>query len=792
MTALYIRVHGVVQGVGFRPFVYGLATELGLAGWVRNTSSGVEIALEGAPEALERFQTGLTTQAPPRARIEKVTVEEGAPDGLTRFEIRASQPEPGAYQLVSPDIALCDDCRRELLDPSDRRYRYPFINCTNCGPRFTIIRDIPYDRPQTTMAPFKMCPQCQAEYDDPANRRFHAQPNACPVCGPHVALTDRSGHVLAEREEAIQRARQALQEGKIVAVKGLGGFQLACDAGSEEAVATLRARKRRPHKPFAVMVADLEAARRLGPVSPAEAALLQSPEHPIVLLQAYHENRTAENAQKDSASFASFAPFASFVLPPFVLAPGVAPGAGTVGVMLPYTPLHVLLLEPASGYPWALVMTSGNLTEEPIAMENEEALARLGDIADLFLLHNRGIYARYDDSVYFVPNGEAQPLRRARGYAPFPVRLPGRGPQVLACGPELKNTFCLTRDEYAFLSPHIGDLENQETLDHYERSVEHYTRLFRLQPQLVAYDLHPDYLATRYARERLAADPALSGVGVQHHHAHIAACLADNGRSGPALGVAFDGTGYGVDGTIWGGEFMQADLGGFQRLGHLRAFALPGGEAAIRRPWRTALSLALAAGLDPAAFPALAQVGAQEMALVGHQVEHGLNAPITTSAGRLFDGVAALCGVRGEVTYEAQAAMELEALAHRAPAYAGGPGYPLDLVRDSDAWVLDWRPLLEALLADVRAGVALPVRGLRFHVGLSRAIVALCQRLAAETGLHTVALSGGCFQNELLLTQTVQGLHEAGLEPLIHHQAPANDGGVALGQAAIGAWRGRD
>ena len=754
--AEFIRVRGVVQGVGFRPFVYGLATGLGLDGWVRNTSSGVEIALEGPGHALARFRRDLEAEAPPLARIEEITVETVALNGYEGFCIRESHAESGAYQLVSPDISICDDCLRELFDPRDRRYRYPFINCTNCGPRFTIIRDIPYDRPLTTMASFPMCPRCQAEYEDPRDRRFHAQPNACPACGPHVTLATPQGEVLAEREEAIQTARRALRQGQILALKGLGGFHLACDATNEEAVALLRVRKARPHKPLAIMVFDLQAARSLGEVSPAEEALLQSPQRPIVLLA---------STSSDGS-----------------LAPNVAPGTGTVGVMLPYTPLHYLILEPAEDFPPALVMTSGNLSEEPIAMENDEALVRLGQIADLFLLHNRDIYARYDDSVWFVPGGRPQPLRRSRGYAPFPIRLPFRARQVLACGPELKNTFCFTRDEYAFLSPHIGDLENLETLEHYERSIELYRRLFRLEPQVVAYDLHPEYLATKFALERWGGDPAMTLVPVQHHHAHIAACLVDNGYTGPAIGVAFDGTGYGTDGRIWGGEFLVADLHGFTRRGHLAEFPLPGGAAAIRRPYRTALGLLLAAGLDPAGWPGVAQVDPREAEAVAWQVERGLNSPLTTSAGRLFDAVAALIGVRGDTTYEAQAAMELEAVA--GPVIGLAP-YPLTVERVEDAWVIDWRPLLGALLADLRSGAGKERMAARFHAAVGAAIRQTVERIAAETGLRTVALSGGCFQNRLLLTETTHGLEESGFQVLTHRQVPANDGGVALGQAAV-------
>ncbi|HPL28650.1 MAG TPA: carbamoyltransferase HypF [Anaerolineae bacterium] len=758
--AQLLRARGVVQGVGFRPFVYSLATQLALAGCVRNTSSGVEIALEGPAEALAEFRRRLTAEPPALAQVEEVVVEEAEPASYAGFAIHESKPESGVYQLVSPDTATCEDCRRELFDPHDRRYRYPFTNCTNCGPRYTIINDIPYDRPLTTMAAFPMCARCRAEYEDPRNRRFHAQPNACPECGPHVWLATPAGESLAEREAAIKAVRQALAAGQVVALKGLGGFHLACDATSEAAVARLRRRKVRPHKPLAVMVASLETAARLGEVGPSEAALLTAPQRPIVLL----------SARKDSP-----------------VAPNVAPGTGTIGVMLPYTPLHHLILEPAAGFPLALVMTSGNLSEEPIAMENDEALQRLGHIAGLFLLHNRGISARYDDSVWAVVDGVGRPVRRARGYAPFPVKLPFRGPQVLACGPELKNTFCYTRDEYAFLSPHIGNLENLETLDHYARSLDHYRRLFRLQPQVVACDMHPEYLATKLARERWGSDPGMTLVWVQHHHAHIAACLVEHGERGPAIGVALDGTGYGTDGHIWGGEFLVADLAGFRRAGRLAEFPLPGGEAAIHRPYRTALGLVLAAGMDPAAWPSLAALPAEETAVVSRQVAGGLNAPITSSAGRLFDAIAALIGVRGDTSYEAQAAIELEAMA--AEAGAAGRPYPFDLRSVAGAWVLDWRPLLRALLADVRAGAVPECMAARFHAGVAAAIVETVGRIAASTGLRTVALSGGCFQNRVLLAQTAQALRGDGYRVLAHHLVPANDGGVALGQAAVAAAR---
>ncbi|MCD6519885.1 MAG: carbamoyltransferase HypF, partial [Anaerolineae bacterium] len=513
-----VAIKGVVQGVGFRPFLYRLAHEHHLAGWVRNTSWGVEMEIEGSPASLERFLAELPQKAPPIARIESLEVEEIAPNGHQEFRILHSQAQAGAYQLISPDIATCADCLREIFDPHDRRYRYPFTNCTNCGPRFTIIESIPYDRPRTTMRAFTMCPDCQREYDDPLDRRFHAQPNACPVCGPHLSLLDVQGRLLAERDAALRRAEQFLRQGKIVALKGLGGYQLACDATNAQAVRALRARKRRPHKPFAIMVADLDAVAEHAYLNEEERKLLSSPAAPIVLLR-----------WREGSS----------------IVPEVAPHSHIVGIMLPYTPLHHLLLRDLA---LPLVMTSGNLTEEPIARDNDEALRRLQGIADYFLVHNRDIYSRYDDSVAFVPAGGPQLIRRARGYAPFPIRLPFATRPILACGAELKNTFCLTRDQYAFLSQHIGDMENLETLAHYEETVALYQRLFHIEPELIVHDMHPDYMSTRYALEQ--DKPRLA---VQHHHAHLAACLADRGFAGPAIGVIMDGTGLGLDGHIWGG-----------------------------------------------------------------------------------------------------------------------------------------------------------------------------------------------------------------------------------------------
>ena len=755
-----ISVRGVVQGVGFRPFVYRLAHDRALSGWVRNTSAGVEIEVEGAEAAIAAFLRDLQAQTPPLARIECIESAMLPSLGERGFAILESRPDAGRYQLISPDIAVCADCQRELFDPADRRYGYSFTNCTNCGPRFTIIEDIPYDRAKTTMRDFRMCPACQVEYDDPLNRRFHAQPNACPVCGPQLTFVDGRGEALPEvmgNASPLQQAARLLCEGKILAIKGLGGFHLACDATNSRAVQLLRARKQRPDKPFAVMVADLEMLRaHCQEPTVAEMALLTSPQCPIVLLPWRAGSTIAQE---------------------------VAPGYRYLGVMLPYTPLHHLLLR-AVGRP--LVMTSGNLSEEPIAQDNDEALRRLGKLADYFLLHDRGIYSRYDDSVWFVSSSGPQPLRRARGYAPAPVKLPFQLPQVLACGAELKNTFCLTKDNYAFLSQHIGDLENLETLEHYERTIVLYRRLFRVSPLAIAHDLHPDYMATRYAEE-LAAAQGLPLVGVQHHYAHLASCLADNGYAadaGQAIGVILDGTGLGTDGAIWGGEFLVGDYRSWRRAGQLEYLPLAGGESAIRSPYRLAAAYSLALLGRIPELPSLRALTSEERAIIGQQTERGLNAPPTSSCGRLFDAVAALCGFSGRVSYEAQAAIELEMAAGSPADAAGAETYPFTIaagerrvIRLDETWA--------AIVADLQAGRSPSFVGARFHATVVRMILEMCELIAAESGLRTVALSGGCFQNRLLLELTMPLLRGAGFSVLLHRQAPCNDGGLSLGQAVV-------
>jgi len=748
-----ISVRGVVQGVGFRPFIYRLARQHDLKGWVRNTSGNVEIEVEGDEAKLNRFLKDIESQAPPVSRIENIEVSFAAPKGYSDFSIKASLSREGHYQLVSPDIATCPDCKKEVFSSADRRYGYAFTNCTNCGPRFTIIEDIPYDRPKTTMRSFKMCPLCQREYDDPLDRRFHAQPNACPVCGPSLELVDSEGKPF-DCADVIKKASRLLKEGKILAVKGLGGFQLACDATRADAVNILRKRKKRPSKPFAVMMGNIQEIEKHCLVSKEERELLESPQAPIVLL---HWKQGSD------------------------ISKAIAPALKYLGVMLPYTPLHHLLLKEV-GLP--LVMTSGNLSEEPIAKDNDEALRRLKGIADYFLLHNRDIYARYDDSVYMVEEGEARALRRARGYAPYPVFLPFKAKQILACGAEDKNTFCLTRDEHAFLSQHIGDMENEETLEHFENTIELYKKLFRLEPEIIAYDMHPEYLATKYALES-GAKEGLKLVPVQHHHAHIVSCMMENNVQEPVIGVAFDGTGYGSDGTIWGGEFLLADYNGFKRAGRFDYVPLPGGAVAIRKPYRMALSYLytlLGEDFELDGLP-LGEINPDELSVIKRQLKGKINSPLTSSAGRLFDAVSALLGVRGEIDYEAQAAIELEMLA--ADEASASESYPFVINDEEGTGVVGLRELWSALVRDVKDKVPPPEISLKFHHTVADITAEMCKSIAKESKIRQVALSGGVFQNRLLLRLTTAALQKEGFDVLTHRLVPPNDGGVSLGQAVV-------
>ncbi len=788
MQGLRVHITGIVQGVGFRPFVYNLATRLELKGWVKNTSAGVEIEVDGEQEVLDLFVKTLRDEAPSLSRIDDLTASPQPASGFSSFDIVHSESVEGAFQPISPDVSICPDCLREMLDPNDRRYRYPFINCTNCGPRFTIIKDIPYDRPKTTMAGFPLCPDCEREYTDPTNRRFHAQPVACPVCGPNVWLENGSDDFsrpratkVAATEDAITETQRLLAEGKILAIKGLGGFHLACDATNAQAVTELRNRKLRVDKPFALMMPDIETIERHCFVGDAERELLQSTARPIVLLKKRPESNIVEE---------------------------VAPRQHWLGVMLPYTPLHYLLfhnsnverltLRQSSGRAFnvqPLVMTSGNLSEEPIATDNEDARNRLSKLADAFLMHNRDIHIRCDDSVVrvFEDNRHSEivnrksvyPIRRSRGYSPFPVKIPFDAPQILAAGSELKNTFCIINRNYAFLSHHIGDMENYETLKSYERGVEHFEKLFRVKPEAIAYDMHPNYLATRYAFER-AEREGLPTIAVQHHHAHIAACMAEHGLDGsrPVIGLSFDGTGYGDDGAIWGGEILVADYKSYRRAFHLEYFPLPGGDAAIKKPARTALALLWSQGLEwDERLDPVKEFCAKDQVTLRAQLEKKINTPLTSSMGRLFDAAASLAGVRQSVNYEGQAAIEFEALADSAEAGK----YSFGLNQDQ----VEIRTMLEALIKDVMAGVHLSKISARFHNGLAGMAREACLKIKSETGIDEVVLSGGVWQNITLLGRTLSLLETSGFKVYIHREVPTNDGGLSLGQAVIAATRMR-
>jgi len=773
MAGRYIRITGIVQGVGFRPFVYKLAHQEHLLGWVKNTSAGVEILVEGQEEAIAHFIDRLSKEAPPLSRIDRIEITPVTENHFTKFEIIESQDIESAFIPISPDISICADCLHELFDPQNRRYLYPFINCTNCGPRFTITKTIPYDRPNTTMADFSLCPDCAAEYHDPENRRFHAQPVACAVCGPHLSLVLDGQEVKNGSDvDLIRAVQKLLKDGRVVAIKGIGGFHLACDAQNPEAVAALRERKRRVDKPFALMMPDLEIVERHCFLTPAEVKLLTFKERPIVLLP-----------KKPGSS----------------IVPETAPNQNFLGVMLPYSPLHYLLFynfdrRAYNRYPVeAIVLTSGNLSEEPIAIDNDQALAQLASLADAFLLHNRPIHIRCDDSVVrsVSLNNEPQlyPIRRSRGYAPNPLRLPWKVPQILGVGAELKNTFCLTRDEYAFLSHHIGDLENYETYRSFEEGIEHYQTLFRIQPEVIAYDKHPNYLSTRYALERSHQDQ-IPCIAIQHHHAHVASCLADNDwqTDEPVIGVSFDGTGYGDDGAIWGGEFLIASYHTYARAAHLQYFPLPGGDRSIRFPARIALAYLEHFGIETSEkLPPFQALCADERQLIHSQLKHKINLVNTSSMGRVFDLVASLIGVRQAINYEAQAAIELEAIASKDVTIS----YPYDLLSTQKGFEFPVQislvKTIQSILDDFFNGVSPAVISGRFHRTIAEIVLQACQMIRKKTGIQTIALSGGVWQNITLLEQVFKLLQEAGFRVLTHREIPANDGGISLGQVAIAA-----
>ena len=762
-----IEVSGIVQGVGFRPYVYRLATGNQLKGSIRNTSAGVTIEIEGPAEKIKNFVSRLPLDAPPLAKITAVAVHEIPCNGDRDFRIVSSHGGEEVRTLISPDVAVCPDCLREVFDPSDRRFRYPFINCTNCGPRFTIVHDIPYDRPRTSMAVFPMCPECQAEYDDPLNRRFHAQPNACWVCGPRVELWDNAGRAI-ECADPVAEAVSKLQTGFVVAIKGLGGFHLAVDATNAAAVSRLRDRKRRVEKPFAIMVRDANRAATLCVMDEAARGVLESSQRPIVLLPRRGASSIAE---------------------------GVAPFNKYLGVFLPYTPLHYLLFR--EGNLVALVMTSGNLSEEPIAIDNREAVERLSGLADYFLVHNRDILLRCDDSVVRTAAGKTRQMRRSRGFVPVPVFLKEDQPSVLAVGGELKNTICLTKGKHGFLSQHVGDLENPESYKFFAEAIQHLQKILEIRPEIVAYDLHPDYFSTRWALEQ----KGVQLIGVQHHHAHIASCMAENHLEGQVIGFALDGTGYGTDGRIWGGEVLIAGYDNFERAAHFEYVPLPGGAAAIREPWRMAVSyLFHHFGRDflQLPIPFVRQLDSPKTELLIKMMEQKVNSPLSSSCGRLFDAVAALAGVRQSVNYEAQAAIELEMAMEERANHEGHAGtrrnpspYPVALIREVNHWTLSTRPMFEALIADLRQETPISTISRRFHDGLVSAFADIADRLRTRTGLNRVCLSGGTFNNSYLSENLELELKSQGFEVFTHNEVPAGDGGLSVGQALVAAHRSK-
>ena len=763
-----LLIKGIVQGVGFRPFIYGLAKFYSLNGWVLNSTEGVGIEVEGNKDSLDEFVNQIRVKLPPLAMIDSIDLEYLTPVNYDGFVIRHSKGDKDKYVKISPDICICNDCLTELFDVDDRRYRYPFINCTNCGPRFTIVKDIPYDRENTTMQSFKMCPLCQAEYDDPMNRRFHAQPNACTVCGPSVTLEDLHGKSVLpllggtrsvlpllggtriECDDPINKAIELMIDGKIIAVKGIGGFHLACDATNDSAVKILRERKRRTFKPFAIMSKNLERIKEYCIVSDEESKLLQCIQRPIVLLKKLSGNLISES---------------------------VAPSNNYIGVMLPYSPLHYVLLDSPL---LALVMTSGNISEEPIVVGNDEAKRRLSDLADYFLFHNRDIQMRCDDSVTKVWNGHQVMLRRSRGYAPHPVDLDFSMKEILACGGELKNTFCLTKDNHAFISHHIGDLQNIEAYKYYQDSVEHYKNLFRIKPEAIAYDLHPDYLSTKYALEQ----KDIKLIGVQHHHAHVVSCMAENGLNEKVIGVACDGTGYGTDGAIWGCEFMIADQAGFQRRGHLKYVTQPGGDISTKETYRMAISYLYSVYGDKLFdidIPLFKRIDHKKLAFIKSMTEKGVNAPLTSSCGRLFDAVSSLIDVRDDATYEAQAAIELEMIAETGIS----ENYGYNIISIDDEYIINLDDMFQEIISDLNHKVSKEIISARFHNTVADFIISMCEKLRIESDIKKVALSGGTFQNTYLITEAIRRLTEKEFITYFHKRVPTNDGGLSLGQAVV-------
>ena len=764
MVAKRLEISGVVQGVGFRPFLFVLAKKYHLKGEVSNTSSGVSVIVEGTIKNIEGFTHDIYHKSPLLASVKHIETMDTAHHNFSLFQIIKSKTANSRNTLISPDVTLCADCLAEMKDPHDRRYEYPFINCTNCGPRYTIIEDIPYDRPKTSMKQFKMCQACQGEYDDPLNRRFHAQPNACPECGPTVFLTDHKGvRIDSDSKEAITLAARYLKKGKIVAVKGLGGFHLACDAANLEAVQRLRQRKARPHKPFALMA---ESASRLFDhvhVSDREKDLLESYHRPIVLLK-----------KKDTRPGKIEG-----------LALDVAPFNKTLGIMLPYTPLHYLLLEKG---PDILVMTSGNRSGEPLSIDNEEALDAFSHIADYFLLHNREICFRADDSIARIQAGKTRFIRRSRGYAPLPVAMNNPMPKILGCGAGLKNTVCLTRKNDVFLSQHIGDLDNIKVYDFYQNSIDHLKQIFDIQPGIIAHDLHPGYMSTGYAM----AQKSIKKIGVQHHHAHAVACMAENNLDEPVIAITLDGTGYGTDGHIWGGEILVCTQKGFKRNAHLSYMRMPGGDAAVLEPWRMAASLLYQAfgndflSLD---IPFIKQMDKEKLFFICQMMEKNLNSPLTSSAGRVFDAIASLLCIRHKISHESQAAMELEAVADEDPAEKA---YGFDLVENKKegsigAFQINLEACIRQIVADLRQGVTNGCISSKFHHTLVQAFLAAAMIVSKKTGIKKTVLSGGVFNNDIILNRMIHSLEENDLKVYTHTKVPTGDGGICLGQAVVAA-----
>ena len=755
-----IRVRGVVQGVGFRPFVYRLATEERLAGFIGNDTEGVIIELEGPASRIRSFVARLTSETPPLARIDSVATNDLPLVGETTFRIVSSEVHGQVSTGIPADAATCNDCLRELLDPADRRYRYPFLNCTNCGPRFTITRRIPYDRPQTSMAVFPMCAECRAEYDDPLDRRFHAQPNACWQCGPKVWLETTDGRTI-ECSDPVAETIEQLLRGGILAIKGIGGFHLAVDATDEAAVARLRKRKHRYGKPLAVMVRDLEAARNLCELTPAEEILLQTPARPIVLSGARAGN---------------------------CIAPSVAPGIPWLGIYLPYAPLQHLLF--ADSRVQALVMTSANLSEEPIAIDNEEARSRLGNIADAFLMHNREILQRCDDSVAAAVDGAPQLIRRARGYVPLAIPLPQEAPPLLAVGGHLKNVFALARGRFAYQSQHLGDLESPTGLGFFEHSLAHLSHTFEIEPKTIVHDLHPGYLSTNWAK-RYASERSLRLIAVQHHHAHVAACMAEHALASRVIGLSLDGTGYGTDGHIWGGEVLICALDRFDRFAHLDYVPMPGGETAIREPWRMAFAHLVAAGFLEEEARELSGASDQEARLLSRMMQRGLNSPLTSSLGRLFDAAAAVILNRRKVDYDAQAAIELEGIAVGEPDRLRRREYVPELVASHPSKdapkVLRLVQLWRALVEDLRDGVPQSKIAEQFHAGIADGFIAAAADARESSGIIDVVLSGGCMHNRRLAHLLRSRLEEEGFKVFQHRQVSPGDGGLSYGQVAVAA-----